>query len=157
MITVNSRLPIFNLQTAEGRPTTLQANLGPRATLAVFLHRTWCADCAAELYSLQRRHRAFTAAGGTVLAVTQDTAAGLAAFIASSPIRFAYRLLADPEGASQAALGGPATAALVADARGMVRWLTGWDDDRARPGPQALLAALLASGAPAVRPAADWQ
>jgi peroxiredoxin len=145
---LGQRLPIVPVFTPDGATTTLQSWLGPQSSLVYCLHGVWCADCATQLFSLQRRSRAIMATGATMVAVTQDGPASLSAFMVSAAFPFAFTLLADPDRNAAGALGD--LTALVVDGGGLVRWHTVGDLHRHPPGLNGVLQALLATTAPAV-------
>jgi peroxiredoxin len=136
-------VPELPVQTPEGRPTTVQAHLGPQNTLLYFLHGTWCPECVGQFHLLQRYRPALLAAGADIVVITSDDLETLTTFLASVVPSLDYTVLTDPKRlAYQRIAAGGDTVAIIADRQAVVRWFTRWPEHQEEPGYETFVQAL---------------
>jgi peroxiredoxin len=140
---IGQPLPELNVQTSDGKATTVQAHLGRQKTLLYFLHGTWCPECVGQYHLLERYRPAIALAGADIVVITGDDLEALNTFLASTLPPLQYAVLTDPTRtvAQRVGVGGD-TLAIIADGQGAVRWLARWPDHDEEPNYETFVAAL---------------
>jgi peroxiredoxin len=87
-----------------GKQQTLASLMGEKGVAIVFVRSAdWCPFCKGQLVDVNRHFARFRALGLSVVSVSVDEVAEIAAFAASQKIE--YAMLSDPEGAINLSLG----------------------------------------------------
>ncbi len=80
--------PAFTLPDEEGRPVNLRELLAKGTLVLTFYRGTWCPFCNADLQALQAELPAIEAAGGTLAAISPQTAANSRKALRDSRLTF---------------------------------------------------------------------
>jgi peroxiredoxin len=137
-------LPRMELQSPDGKVTTVQAHLGPKQTLLYFLHGTWCPECVGQYHLLQRYLSQIQDAGAELIVVTGEESDTLWAFLKSTQPPLKYTVLADPKHSAAHSIraGDDDTIAIIVDSLGIVHWHERWPAHQDEPGYGIILQAL---------------
>ncbi len=95
--------PAFTLSDEEGRPVNLRELLAKGTLVLTFYRGTWCPFCNTDLQALQEELPAIEAAGGTLAAVSPQTAANSRKALRDN--RLAFPILTDRGNEVAAAFG----------------------------------------------------
>src|SRR5216684_3981314 len=137
------RMPDFALPNVEGRFVASQALLERGPLVVSFFRGGWCPFCTTELTALQQTVPDIEARGATLVAITPDTGAALAA--AKRDNALAYEVLRDlgaRHGNAHDAWLLPIPATYIVDRRGVVRYAEIDCDFRRRMEPAAIVRVL---------------
>lgn len=86
---IGQPLPDLNVQTSEGKTTTVQAHLSQQNTLLYFLHGTWRPDCVSS-FTVFSDASADCSRRAKSAVVVRDKPETLAAFLLSAQPRLEY-------------------------------------------------------------------
>lgn len=155
-IAVGQKVPAsFSAKDASGKTRNWSSVAGRKGTVFVFFRSArWCPYCQAQLKSLNEIQASLGQRGYTLVALSYDAPAALAAFQAKTGI--GYTLLSDEKSTmidafglrdpsyapGSYAHGVPRASTLVVDAKGIVRWKTVATDYKIRDDNATILRAV---------------
>lgn len=102
-ILLGSKMPDAHLMTLDGKPTTLQAQVGGKPAILVFYRGGWCPFCNLQLSELRLIQKQVETLGYRVIAITPDRPAELK--LTMSKDKLEYTLLSDTKADALRAFG----------------------------------------------------
>lgn len=90
-------LPDFHLTDVDNHPYTLAQMRGARGTVLAFIHGTWCPYCVRQLKRLNAAAPGLQAQDVSIVCITHDPVATVAAYQQSAQPPLRFTLLADSE------------------------------------------------------------